>query len=215
MNKNNIISLICALFLTLSGGFTDAYTFIYRGGVFATMQTGNLIKFFVSLTNGEFKLLFILPILFFILGCIIAVLLGKSKYQVHICLVSLFVSYIIAGLCPKTEAWNIVCVSLLSIVGAMQFEAFRACLRYRYTSTMCTNNIRLFSKSIANGKGKDILFYACIISTFIIGIVFGALLGKAMELYSIMPISALYLIIFILILVTKAVPSNEMNKTAD
>ena len=53
MNKRNIISLISALLLTFAGGFTDAYTFIYRGGVFATMQTGNLIKFFINITKGR------------------------------------------------------------------------------------------------------------------------------------------------------------------
>ena len=136
MNKRNIISIVSAVLLTFAGGFTDAYTFIHRGAVFATMQTGNLIKFFISLTNGEFKLMFILPIAFFILGGVIAVLLRKCKYQAHIVLISLIVSYVFAGLCPKNDAWDIVSVCILSIVGAMQFEAFRVCLGYRYTSTM-------------------------------------------------------------------------------
>ena len=157
MNKRNIISLISALLLTFAGGFTDAYTFIYRGGVFSTMQTGNLIKFFISLTNGEFKLMFILPIAFFILGCVLAALLRKSKFQSHIVHSALIIIYVIAGLCPKTEAWDIVSVSLLSIVGAMQFEAFRRCLAYRYTSTMCTNNMRLLSVGIAEWNVKKIL----------------------------------------------------------
>ena len=181
MNKRNVISIVSALLLTFAGGFTDAYTFIYRGGVFATMQTGNLIKFFISLTNGEFRLLFILPILFFILGCVIAALLRKCKYQSHIVLISLIVTYVVAGLCPKNDAWDIVCVSLLSIVGAMQFEAFRVCLGHRYTSTMCTNNIRLFSVGIAEAKGKTILLYASILTTFIVGIVIGTLVGRPMS----------------------------------
>ena len=68
MNKKNLVSLITALLLTFAGGFVDAYTFIYRGGVFATMQTGNLIKLFVNLTNGVFKLIYLLPIIVFLIG---------------------------------------------------------------------------------------------------------------------------------------------------
>ena len=215
MNKRNIISIVSALLLTFAGGFTDAYTFIYRGGVFATMQTGNLIKFFISLTNGEFKLLFILPILFFILGCVIAALLRKSKYQSHIVLISLIVAYVVAGLCPKNDTWDIVCVSLLSIVGAMQFEAFRVCLGHRYTSTMCTNNIRLFSVGIAEAKGKTILLYASILITFIVGIVIGTLAGRPMTTYSIIPVTGIYLAVLILLITTKEVPNNNELKNAE
>ena len=215
MNKRNIISLISALLLTFTGGFTDAYTFIYRGGVFATMQTGNLIKFFINITNGEFKLAFLLPIVFFIIGCVIAGLLRKCKYQAHIVLISLIVIYVVAGLCPKTEVWDIVSVSLLSIVGAMQFEAFRVCLGYRYTSTMCTNNMRLLSSGIAEGKGKTILLYASIITTFIVGIVIGVLVGKGMATYSIIPITGIYLALLLMFIFTKEVPSNQDIKNAE
>ena len=215
MNKRNITSIVAALLLTFAGGFTDAYTFIYRGGVFATMQTGNLIKFFISLTNGEFRLLFILPILFFILGCVIAALLRKCKYQSHIVLISLIVTYVVAGLCPKNDTWDIVCVSLLSIVGAMQFEAFRVCLGHRYTSTMCTNNIRLFSVGIAEAKGKTILLYASILTTFIVGIVIGTLVGKGLTAYSIIPVTSIYLAVLILLRATKEVPNNNELKNAE
>ena len=203
MEKKNIISVVSALLLTLAGGFTDAYTFIYRDGVFATMQTGNLIKFFIALTNGEFKLMFLLPIIIFLLGCIIAVLLGKSKYQSQITLITLFISFIFAGLCPKTEAWNIVCVSTLSFTGAMQFEAFRRCLGLRYTSTMCTNNMRLLGKSIANRRLNDTLIYISIIVTFIFGIVLGVLVGKGMGIYAIMPLSSIYIAILLITLISK------------
>ena len=213
MNKKNIISLISALLLTFAGGFCDAYTFIYRGGTFANMQTGNLIKFFIALANGEFKLALLLPIIVFIVGCFIAALLRKCKYQSHIALISLFVVYVAAGFCPQTEVWNIVCVCLFSLVGAMQFEAFRRCLEYRYTSTMCTNNMRLLAVSIAEKKLDKTLLYIVIIVIFSIGVVMGVLLGKAMDIYSISPIAAIYLTILIIQLVTKEIPNNE--ETAD
>lgn len=213
MNKKNAVSLISALLLTFAGGFCDAYTFIYRGGTFANMQTGNLIKFFIALINGEFKLALFLPIIVFIVGCLIAALLRKCKYQSHIVLISLLVIFVAAGFCPQTEVWNIVCVCLLSLVGAMQFEAFRRCLEHRYTSTMCTNNMRLLAVSVAEKKFERTLLYGVIIVVFSVGVVIGVLLGKAMDIYSISPIAAIYLIVLVLQLVTKEIPNNE--ETAD
>ena len=212
MKKSDVISLISALLLTFAGGFCDAYTFIYRGGVFATMQTGNLIKFFISLANGEFKAMFLLPILVFILGCLIAALLRKWRYQSHLTLVSLFIVYLLAGFCPQTEAWNIVCVCLLSLVGAMQFEAFRRCLSYRYTSTMCTNNMRLLAVGISEMDIKKVILYVSIVAMFVIGIISGVYLGKAMNAYSISPIAAVYVAILIIQLVSQEIPNNEETK---
>ena len=36
-------SFLTAAFLSLSGGLQDAYTYIYRGHVFANAQTGNIV----------------------------------------------------------------------------------------------------------------------------------------------------------------------------
>ena len=209
MNKKNLVSLITALLLTFAGGFVDAYTFIYRGGVFATMQTGNLIKLFVNLTNGVFKLIYLLPIIVFLIGCIVAVLLEKTKYFSQITLIALLVSYVFVGFWPQKEAWDIVCVCILSFTGAMQFEAFRRCLGYRYTSTMCTNNMRLLGKSIANKRVREVLVYSTIIATFVVGIVIGVLLGKAMDVCSIWPVASIFLAILIIQLITKETPENE------
>ena len=36
-------TLFTAIFIVLSGGFQDAYTYGCRGGVFANAQTGNIV----------------------------------------------------------------------------------------------------------------------------------------------------------------------------
>ena len=74
---------------------------------------------------------------------------------------------------------------------------------------MCTNNMRLLGKSIANRRIKDILVYTSIIATFVIGIVIGVLLGKVMGIYSISPIASVYLALLIVKLITKETPDNE------
>ena len=37
-------TLFTAIFIVLSGGFQDAYTYGCRGGVFANAQTGNIVS---------------------------------------------------------------------------------------------------------------------------------------------------------------------------
>ena len=36
-------AFITALFLSVSGGLQDVYTYLYRGKVFANAQTGNIV----------------------------------------------------------------------------------------------------------------------------------------------------------------------------
>ena len=65
------------------------------------------------------------------------------------------------------------------------------------------------------GKGKTILLYASIITTFIVGIVIGVLVGKAMTTYSIIPITGIYLAVLLLFIFTKEVPNNQDIKNAE
>ena len=44
-----------AFLLAMSGGLMDAYTYIYRGQVFANAQTGNILLFGVNLSVGNFR----------------------------------------------------------------------------------------------------------------------------------------------------------------
>lgn len=59
-----------AVFVTLSGGFQDAYTYISRGQVFANAQTGNIVLLSAALLRGDWAvcLKYLIPILSFVLG---------------------------------------------------------------------------------------------------------------------------------------------------
>lgn len=204
MKKESILHVVVAFLLTFLGGFCDVYTFVTRGGVFANMQTGNLIKFFIHLINNQkFELMFILPILCFILGCILAAFMGKWKYQYIFTLSVLFASFLGCGFCPVSYEWDIICVCILSITGAMQFQAFRHCINLYYTSTMCTNNMRLLSESIVEKNKKKILFYLSIILMFSAGCAVGVLMSKIMGIYALCPFSSIYLLILIVEIVMK------------
>ena len=220
MKKQNIISIVIVMLLTIAAGFIDAYTFLERSGLFAFMQTGNLIKLFIAIANGDikdysYKLLLILPIVTFILGCVIATLLGKSKYQSKIVLICLTLSVVGASFIPQTEAWDIICVTILSFTAAMQFEAYRRCLGSVVTTTMCTNNMRLLGNSIAHLKIKNILLYLSIILAFALGVAIGVPVCKEMEMLALIPISGIYLVVLIIEIVTSVTPNNEETIIAD
>ena len=46
-------SFLTAVFLSLSGGLQDAYTYLFRGKVFANAQTGNIVLLSTHLFEGD------------------------------------------------------------------------------------------------------------------------------------------------------------------
>lgn len=197
------------------GGFCDGYTYICRGGMFSYMQTGNLIKFSIALANGSFEYCFLIPIICFCLGCILAVLLGKNKYYSLITIIVLILTFIGAGFCPNEEIWNIVSVSVLSFAGAMQFQAFNKCLSFHYTSTMCTNNMRLFSNSIAHKDVRKIIFYLSIILCFSLGVIVSVFISKAIGVYTIAPSASIFVVILILMFFIKENVKDDIEVIDD
>ena len=48
-------SMVTALFIILSGGLQDAYTYVCRGKVFANAQTGNIVLLSTTLFEGDWS----------------------------------------------------------------------------------------------------------------------------------------------------------------
>ena len=63
-------SMTLAVFLTLAGGFQDAYSYNCRGKVFANAQTGNIVLLGQNLAQGHFQnaLHYLMPLAAFIGG---------------------------------------------------------------------------------------------------------------------------------------------------
>ncbi len=73
--KNEISqSLPMLIFIILSGGLQDAYSYFCRDGVFANAQTGNIVFLSVNIVNGDAGgvVKYLVPVAFFALGAIIA-----------------------------------------------------------------------------------------------------------------------------------------------
>ena len=54
-------AFVTSIFLALSGGLQDAYTYCIRDGVFANAQTGNVVLMSQYLMQGNFSMAGIMP----------------------------------------------------------------------------------------------------------------------------------------------------------
>ena len=137
-----------AMFLSLSGGLQDAYTYLFRGKVFANAQTGNIVLMAVHAFAGEWGrvLHYLVPLCFFALGVFAAELMHQKlqnlqrlhwRQLVVLCeIVMLFV----VGFFP--QEWNLMANALVSFACAMQVQTFRKVNGYAFASTMCIGNMR-------------------------------------------------------------------------
>ena len=179
-------SFAMAVFLSLSGGLQDAYTYLFRGKVFANAQTGNIVLLSANLVDGNWErvLHYLVPLCAFALGVFTAEELRErfqSMERLHwrqlVVLGEIFLLFL-TGFLP--ESYNLLGNALVSFACAMQVQAFRKVNGYAFASTMCIGNLRSGMESLcAYGKTKDkkILqksgYYFGIIFLFAIGAALG------------------------------------------
>lgn len=141
-------AFITSVFLALSGGFQDAYTYFTRDGVFSNAQTGNVVLMSQHFMMGEWSegLRYLFPLLAFGVGVFVAERIqGSFKYarklhwrqSVLLCEMAILV---FVGFLP--ENLNMAATVLVSFSCAMQVQTFRKVGGYSYASTMCIGNLR-------------------------------------------------------------------------
>lgn len=175
-------SFRAAVFIILSGGFQDAYTYFCRGEVFANAQTGNIVLFSAYLFEGNFSrcLHYLVPLLAFMVGIFAAECIHRHyKYmeKVHwrqLIVLAEIVLLFIVGFLPQEV--NTFANALVSFVCAMQVQTFRKVNGYSYASTMCIGNLRsgtaAFSMYLRDKRPEQLrqsLYYFGIILFFAIG----------------------------------------------
>ena len=155
-------AFITSVFLALSGGFQDAYTYFTRDGVFSNAQTGNVVLMSQHFMMGEWSegLRYLFPLLAFAVGVFVAERIqGSFKYarklhwrqSVLLCEMAILV---FVGFLP--ENLNMAATVLVSFSCAMQVQTFRKVNGYAFASTMCIGNIRSGMESLCvYGKTKD------------------------------------------------------------
>ena len=182
------------IFLTLSGGFQDAYTYYTRGKVFANAQTGNIILLGHNAMNGDFTDAFryLVPVLAFAGGIYISEVIrgiyreyGKLHWRQIVVVLEILLLFVV-GFLP--QSMNMAATILVSFVCAMQVEAFRKMKGSAYASTMCIGNLRsatemLYRYRHTKEKGclEKCLRYYGVILVFGIGAALGSFMTSLFE----------------------------------
>ena len=141
-------SFLTAVFLSLSGGLQDAYTYFFRGKVYANAQTGNIVMLSESLFTGDWAKAFhyLVPLVAFAGGILVAELVREKFRTVRalhwrqiIVLAEILLLFMV-GFFP--QELNLLANAFVSFSCAMQVQTFRKVNGYGYASTMCIGNMR-------------------------------------------------------------------------
>lgn len=190
--KNEISqSFLMLVFIILSGGLQDAYSYFCRDGVFANAQTGNIVFLSVDLVEGNMRgaLKYLIPVVSFALGVILAKVLffvsekGRFLFWKQTVLLTETAVLFAVGFMPQSA--NVYANVLVSFSCAMQVLTFNKIYGNDFASTMCIGNIvkmsGAFVTSIAKKDKAELKksgLYLAVVLFFTIGAGAGYLLQK-------------------------------------
>lgn len=204
-------AFVNCIFLALSGGFQDAYTYMVRDQVFSNAQTGNVVLMSQSFMSGNLAegMRYLFPVLAFSLGVFCAERIsGKFRmarllhWRQMILLLEIVILFAV-GFLP--QSLNMAATILVSFSCAMQVQAFRKVDGYSYASTMCIGNLRSGTASLSvyfrekkPEQLRQALYYFGIILFFAVGAGAGGILSGIFGNATIWVSSGLLLISFCL-----------------
>ncbi len=203
-----------AAFLSISGGLQDAYTYVFRGKVFANAQTGNIVLLSQNICERNWlqSAHYFVPLAAFAIGIIVAEQI-RGKYQnvqnIHwrqiVLLLEMILLFLVSFL---PQSLDMLANALVSFSCAMQVQTFRKVNGYAFASTMCIGNLRsgtaALSAYMRERKPRllhQALCYFAIIFLFAIGAGIGGRLSMAYGERAIWVSSILLLISFLLMFI--------------
>ena len=209
-------AFVTSVFLALSGGFQDAYTYFTREEVFSNAQTGNIVLMSTHLMMGEWLdvLRYLLPLLAFASGVFFAEkihVIFKYAKKLHwrqgVLLMEIAI-LVFVGFMPKHL--DLLATVLVSFACAMQVQTFRKVSGYSYASTMCIGNLRsgtaALSLYLRDKKAEHLrqtFYYFGIIFFFAIGAGIGGILSVCYGIHVIWISCILLFISFLLMFLEK------------
>ena len=185
--------LLAACLLSAVGGFTDVYSYLFRGGVFANAVTGNLVILGLRLATGDVRGAAhgVCAVLAYGMGVMFANVIhgryGHARrfgwHQVVLWVEAALLA--VVSLLPSGP-FDFAVAALISFVCALQVQTFRRVHGLPFASTMCTGNLRSgadaaylwMSRADPTGLSKA-RHYALVIVCFVFGVVFGTVLLKS------------------------------------
>ena len=208
-----------ALLLTLTNGFMDAHTYFVRGGVFANVQTGNVIFFAIDASERKVSaaMAHVWPILAFIVGVGLAAHIksGRAERTVtHPLRWTMAVQVIalgVIGFVPATVAHSYVTVPI-AFLAAVQMGLFRNIGDLAYLPVATTGNLMRFVESGYDGyveKNAASLrackIYLALILAFAGGALIGAFASRAWGVHAIWLAAGILAVTLVLFIVDERV----------
>lgn len=208
------------LLLTTAGGCMDAYSYLARGQVFATGQTGNFVLLAVHLARGDMSgvLHYLTPILLFWLGIFSAMHLrrrifrGQPARWQRMTLLAETGCFLLIGALPGSVPDSLV-NALISFCAAMQYSCFRTTGGGAYASIFCTGNMRSCAEQLYLGvveRDRHALSmgfrYLRVLGAFFVGVLLGVLFDRLFSLRS------AWLICVLLLCAVPAIPAEPVEQ---
>lgn len=203
-------SVEVAIFLALSGGLMDAYSYLLRGEVFANAQTGNMLLLGVHASQGNWEmcLKYAFPISFFTFGIFLSDLFRKKgNFKLH-WRQNAVIFEILLLICVAfiPENMNALANAMTSFACGIQVQSFKKLCGIDFSTTMCIGNLRGGTHNLAEyfyTKNKKFLEYSlmyfAIILCFIIGAIIGSKFSNILGLKTIL-LSSISLIVCVFIM---------------
>ena len=211
-------AFLTSIFLAVSGGFQDAYTYNTREEVFSNAQTGNVVLMSQHFMCGDWMagLRYLFPILSFAVGVWVAEQIqGRYRYarKLHwrqsILLLEIVILFVVGFIPTRLD---MMATALVSFSCAMQVQSFRKVNGYSYASTMCIGNLRSgiaalsgYVREHKSSQAEQMLYYFGIIFLFALGAGVGGVLSMnpAVSIRAIWVSCALLLVSFCLMFIEK------------
>lgn len=179
---------VAALLIT-AAGMLDAFTYVGYGGVFANAMTGNIVLLVVRVAEQDYAaaLPFLAPILGYLAGVAVAhalkerPLFGKLRSPARMLLgLEIFFLIIVAFL--PINIPDMLVVTGIAFVAAMQATAFTRIGEFAYTSVTTSANLRHFTAGLldwlvfhkSRESRREALFFMTLCVCFIGGALIGA-----------------------------------------
>jgi len=204
--------LFVACVFTVVGGYTDTYSFLAHGHVFANAQTGNVVLFSVYASGGNWAqaVRHLRPIAAFALGVAVAKLLGvqlhKHSFNATLLCQALEFSMLTALSFLGYRLPDSYVVPMISFVAAIQSVSFSAVGPWSFNSAMTTGNLRdatsglalwILGRGTMEDRDKGVaLSLICLF--FLVGALCGGIYTRLDQEHALIPGAAMVAIGFLL-----------------
>ncbi len=208
--KENYLIPIAASLLSFVGGFMEGYTYILRGEVFCSAQTGNIALMMVNFAqNNPFMWAHLTSLCAFACGVFVgnfAFLKKSSAFNIisrdKLLIFGIIVLTIICFIPPGV--YNIWVSTSISFVSAVLYNSFRQIDEILYSSVFCTSNVRQAALSFFDYViwGDKLAWIVCkkyifVILFFILGVTISTMLSNFLGQYALFVVVLLLIILLV------------------